>query len=178
MRKSNPGHIGGRQVLSPLGQPCHPKSFKLSFYVIIQRCSYVIISSQRGNRSIPRIYHGLQFCKPGNVELQPSFVDWNTVSSFIDTILINGSRNGNDSIEFPTGTCASHEPYVVVKITLCAISSCVFVTGLLWFASLTVRFRGSLRFKTYKSCLCSSRCLQCSNFKLQCLHFTFNRKQK
>ena len=23
MRKSNPGHIGGRQVLSPLGQPCH-----------------------------------------------------------------------------------------------------------------------------------------------------------
>ena len=23
VRKSNPGHIGGRQVLSPLGQPCH-----------------------------------------------------------------------------------------------------------------------------------------------------------
>ena len=23
MRKSNPGHIGERQVLSPLGQPCH-----------------------------------------------------------------------------------------------------------------------------------------------------------
>ena len=25
--KSNPGHIGGRQVLSPLGQPCHRKPF-------------------------------------------------------------------------------------------------------------------------------------------------------
>ena len=23
VRKSNPGHIGGRQVLSPIGQPCH-----------------------------------------------------------------------------------------------------------------------------------------------------------
>ena len=23
VRKSKPGHIGGRQVLSPLGQPCH-----------------------------------------------------------------------------------------------------------------------------------------------------------
>ena len=25
VRKSNPGHIGGRQVLSPPGQPCHNK---------------------------------------------------------------------------------------------------------------------------------------------------------
>jgi len=24
VQKLNPGHIGGRQVLSPLGQPCHP----------------------------------------------------------------------------------------------------------------------------------------------------------
>ena len=29
VRKSNPGHIGGRQVLSPLGQPCHQCLMKL-----------------------------------------------------------------------------------------------------------------------------------------------------
>ena len=39
VRKSNPGHIGGRQVLSPLGQPCHH-----SYWLPVrQRINYKIL---------------------------------------------------------------------------------------------------------------------------------------
>ena len=32
VRKSNPGHIGGRQELSPEGQPCHKESNMIFFF--------------------------------------------------------------------------------------------------------------------------------------------------
>ena len=40
VRKSNPGHIGGRQVLSPLGQPCHQAT-----KVLFIRCGAIFSQS-------------------------------------------------------------------------------------------------------------------------------------
>jgi len=54
VRKLNPGHIGGSQVLSPKGQPCRRRM--LLFKVSHMQCSPQILTQQVGDNSCPVLF--------------------------------------------------------------------------------------------------------------------------